>query len=45
MVFHVLAEVAVVISHPLHLAAVVVDTQIALYEESKLRVKDSRWRA
>jgi hypothetical protein len=35
----VLAEVAEVVSHPLHPTAVVVEAQIALYEEPKLSVK------
>jgi hypothetical protein len=39
MVLHVLIEVAEVVSHPLHPAAVVVDAQITLYEESKLCVE------
>jgi hypothetical protein len=40
MVLHVLAEVIEVISHPLHPAAVVIDAQIALYEEPKLCVEE-----
>jgi hypothetical protein len=40
MVLHVLAEVTEVISHPLHPAAVVIDAQIALYEEPKLCVEE-----
>jgi hypothetical protein len=41
---HELTEVAKVISHPLHPTAVVVDAQIALYEEPKLcvEVEDAR---
>jgi hypothetical protein len=39
MVLHVLVEVAEIINHWLHPAAVVVDAQIALYEEPKLCVK------
>jgi hypothetical protein len=35
----VLTEVAEDVSHPFHPAAVVVDTQIALYEEPKLSVE------
>jgi hypothetical protein len=35
-VLHMLAEV---VNHPLHPAAVVIDTQIALYEEPKLGVE------
>jgi hypothetical protein len=38
-VLHVFVEVTELISHPLHPAAVVVDAQITLHEESKLCVK------
>jgi hypothetical protein len=38
-VLHVLAEVAEVVSHPLHLAVVVVDAQIILHEEPKLCIE------
>jgi hypothetical protein len=38
-ILHVLIEVAEVVSHPLHLVAVVVDAQISLHEELKLCVE------
>jgi hypothetical protein len=38
-VLHMLAEVAEVVSHPLHLATVVVDAQVALHEEPKLCIE------
>jgi hypothetical protein len=39
MILHVLVEVAEVVSHSLHPASVVIDAQIALYEELKLCVE------
>jgi hypothetical protein len=38
-ILHVPAKVAEVVSHPLHLAAIVIDTQITLHEEPKLCVE------